>query len=426
MKSKLVTFLLCFFLGGFGAHRFYLGKIGTAVLWLLTHGCFGIGTLVDNINICRNKMTDRNGNKLNEDVKNSIPWIIDVCACIISLLLVIVLLVVGGLGIFFMNKSAVEIKEPIPVQVEEQDESLKYDLSEFDKEDEENYSDLDNDGYDDDIDFESPKDIDDSEKSEVIKVNPKDLFNYLKENKNKAIIKYLDETIELSGKVIEVNKDTEKYYLEIGYDNQPVGMKIFCDMSYDESGKQELVFNNLNEGEKISLLGEVYDVRDNGYYIDIVEFLVDINEFEERAKKKEEVLIEDNEEEPSEAYLWYYSEIAGKTPFEMEVTSDKLIEDLESNLEDCKKKYLNKTIKLDGTVSVMKFEEEKPFVTLKGLDGEFSMTSILCYTDETINKYNMFEHLINKVGPDGVVTLICEVYKIDEIGYYMTIKEVVM
>ena len=134
MKSKLVTFLLCFFLGGFGAHRFYLGKTGTAILWLLTHGCFGIGTIVDNINICRNKMTDKNGNKLNEDVRNSIPWIIDVCACIISLLLVIVLLVVGGFSIFIMNKNNVEIKEPISVQVEQEKEKeeIEYDLSEFD------------------------------------------------------------------------------------------------------------------------------------------------------------------------------------------------------------------------------------------------------------------------------------------------------
>lgn len=46
-KSKLVAILLCFFLGEFGVHRFYEGKVGTGILWMLTLGLFGIGWLVD-------------------------------------------------------------------------------------------------------------------------------------------------------------------------------------------------------------------------------------------------------------------------------------------------------------------------------------------------------------------------------------------
>ena len=40
-KSRLVALLLCFFLGPLGVHRFYVGKIGTGILMLLTLGGAG-------------------------------------------------------------------------------------------------------------------------------------------------------------------------------------------------------------------------------------------------------------------------------------------------------------------------------------------------------------------------------------------------
>lgn len=47
LKDVGVAYILLIFLGAVGGHRFYLGKIGTAILWLLTGGLLGIGVLVD-------------------------------------------------------------------------------------------------------------------------------------------------------------------------------------------------------------------------------------------------------------------------------------------------------------------------------------------------------------------------------------------
>jgi hypothetical protein len=46
-KSQLVAFLLCFFLGIIGVHRFYLGYTGMGILYIFTAGLFGIGWLID-------------------------------------------------------------------------------------------------------------------------------------------------------------------------------------------------------------------------------------------------------------------------------------------------------------------------------------------------------------------------------------------
>jgi TM2 domain-containing membrane protein YozV len=50
-KSQLVAALLCFFLGGLGIHRFYLGYTGIGVIQLLTAGGCGLWAFIDFIRI---------------------------------------------------------------------------------------------------------------------------------------------------------------------------------------------------------------------------------------------------------------------------------------------------------------------------------------------------------------------------------------
>lgn len=63
-KSKGLAFLLCFFLGGFGAHYFYCERFGMGLLYLLTSGLFGIGPLVDIFRIALDRFPDKDGRYL--------------------------------------------------------------------------------------------------------------------------------------------------------------------------------------------------------------------------------------------------------------------------------------------------------------------------------------------------------------------------
>ncbi|AWY06869.1 MAG: TM2 domain protein [Caudoviricetes sp.] len=47
LRNKWVAFSLCLFLGYFGVHKFYEGKILMGVVYLFTLGLFGIGWFID-------------------------------------------------------------------------------------------------------------------------------------------------------------------------------------------------------------------------------------------------------------------------------------------------------------------------------------------------------------------------------------------
>lgn len=63
-KSRAVSLALCIPLGVFGAHRFYVGKIGTGLLMLCTLGGLGLWYLYDLITIASGEFRDGEGRKV--------------------------------------------------------------------------------------------------------------------------------------------------------------------------------------------------------------------------------------------------------------------------------------------------------------------------------------------------------------------------
>jgi hypothetical protein len=62
----LPAFILGFLFGVFGAHRFYVGKIGTAILQLFTLGGLGIWATIDWILILCRAFKDKKGRRITQ------------------------------------------------------------------------------------------------------------------------------------------------------------------------------------------------------------------------------------------------------------------------------------------------------------------------------------------------------------------------
>jgi ribosomal protein L37E len=65
-KRILPAAILCFFLGVFGAHRFYVGKVGSAIAMIFTIGGLGIWMLIDFVMIVTGSFKDENGVRITE------------------------------------------------------------------------------------------------------------------------------------------------------------------------------------------------------------------------------------------------------------------------------------------------------------------------------------------------------------------------
>lgn len=81
-KEWLTTFLLCWVLGVFGAHRFYNKKIGTGILQLLTVGGLGLWMIIDLVDIARHQFLDKNGRKVVKSNKNG-KGILAICLIVL-------------------------------------------------------------------------------------------------------------------------------------------------------------------------------------------------------------------------------------------------------------------------------------------------------------------------------------------------------
>ena len=90
-KSFVVTWLLSYFLGGLGIDRFYLGKIGTGVLKLVTLGGCGLWWLVDLIIVLVGAARDAQGLPLaGYEANKRTAWIVTAILVVLSVLLRIV------------------------------------------------------------------------------------------------------------------------------------------------------------------------------------------------------------------------------------------------------------------------------------------------------------------------------------------------
>tara|TARA_B100000902_G_C27136701_1_gene826436 strand:+ start:38 stop:259 length:222 start_codon:yes stop_codon:yes gene_type:complete len=65
-KKILPAFMMCFFVGFLGIHRFYVGKTGSGIAQILTLGGLGFWVLIDWIMIMCGSFKDSEGKPLTE------------------------------------------------------------------------------------------------------------------------------------------------------------------------------------------------------------------------------------------------------------------------------------------------------------------------------------------------------------------------
>jgi TM2 domain-containing membrane protein YozV len=127
-KSAVTALLLCIFLGSLGLHRFYVGKIKTGILMLLTGGGLGIWTLVDLIQIACCNFTDSENKYLifTRGRASPLKLILIVVGSIIAVLLVYIILLIS-LIMYFTGPMTITIREQLTaLQANNMDKAYSY------------------------------------------------------------------------------------------------------------------------------------------------------------------------------------------------------------------------------------------------------------------------------------------------------------
>ena len=248
MRSKNTALLLLGFLGPWGAHRFYTGKIVTGLLYLFTCGLFFVGVIVDFILICSNKYKDNHGWALKQDTKGHIELIVGVMlAAIIACCMLFNTEIAAGLS--RLNSQLSRQSDELNTAFDNLEDAL---------------NNLGNNNFN--INTNS---INDTIEIEYTEVSINDMLNELSNNALRAEKTYQDKYIKFTGKI--ENIDSDGAYITVSeIDNEfPLFETIHCSVTDDT---QLDVIINKNTGDTVNIKGQVTSVGEViGYIIDIDE-----------------------------------------------------------------------------------------------------------------------------------------------------------
>ncbi|BCA94827.1 hypothetical protein TUM19329_11880 [Legionella antarctica] len=133
-KSGKAALILCIFLGMLGAHRFYVGKIWTGILMLLSGGAIGVWALIDVIVIVKNKFEDKNGNRL--EVSYKLPPVKELILLISSVMACLAVIIVSITAVLtYATSSLITVVDHqlTALQTGQMEKAYAYNSTEFQK-----------------------------------------------------------------------------------------------------------------------------------------------------------------------------------------------------------------------------------------------------------------------------------------------------